>query len=471
MPGAIDPELSRGHPLFFHAAAATWMNVFGPSHISMHSFALSLSLLFLISIYELGLRLFNRNVAVLSTVMVALQVMFFVQSTFVLFDMLVAFLAFLSLYFYSKNMFVATALCLSALFYTKESGLIAGFVIGIHALAGLADRKTSMSVRLKRLTSIGVPCILIGIFFLLQKYKHGWFIFPLYNELIENRWEMFWYRFKVLSAANTFSLHLRHYYFLLLLAMTILTTAKTKNYRHLILFFPALAIYYCTDDMRSGRLMPGIPFFIVFVISIIVMLYITVKENYYDSLSQQRFMMLLCAFVFCFLCFSSLNFFTPRYLLASVVPVLFIAAVFLSKYIALTGKKMIYPVLLLILAIGFFSFKTNYGYGDVDLGAFDAVHVEQKIVDYFEQNVPYEKVIGSSFLEKEHLLHPATGFLHSDKAFVNTGWYINEKTDYAVFTNIEPDDRYEQVKRDPSFTLAYRYKKGEVWGEVYKRIR
>ena len=30
-PIALGGEISRGHPLFFHAAAATWMNIFGDS--------------------------------------------------------------------------------------------------------------------------------------------------------------------------------------------------------------------------------------------------------------------------------------------------------------------------------------------------------------------------------------------------------------------------------------------------------
>ena len=51
MPNAIDPELSRGHPLLFHALAATWMKIFGTSHVSLHSFALLISILFLIFIY------------------------------------------------------------------------------------------------------------------------------------------------------------------------------------------------------------------------------------------------------------------------------------------------------------------------------------------------------------------------------------------------------------------------------------
>ena len=142
-PSAIDPELSRGHPLFFHAIAAAWVNIFGSSHLSMHSFALTISLLFLIAIYETGLRLFNQRVAVMGVLLVATQVCFFIQSSFVLFEVLVAFLCFLSIVLYSRDKYFLTALCLCLLFYTKESGLIAGFVLGMHALIGLFNKNVS----------------------------------------------------------------------------------------------------------------------------------------------------------------------------------------------------------------------------------------------------------------------------------------------------------------------------------------
>lgn len=473
MPGTIDPELSRGHPLFFHAIGAGWMNIFGSSHISMHSFALFISVLFLIAIYEAGIRLFNTNVAIISTILVAIQVMFFVQSSFVLFEMLIAFLAFLSIYYYTVDKFFMTGLCLTALFYTKESGLIAGFILGLAALSGLFNKESSITLRLKRVSSTAVPCLLIGIFFVLQKIRLGWFIFPLYNDLIEHRWEMFWYNFKVLCMAGVFTRDNRHFYFILVLALCIFTAIRTKNYKHLILFFPALTVYYCTDDMRSGRLMPGIPFFMVLIISIIIWLYIVIKKlEYFENKRQRLFIILLCAFIFCFLCFSSLNFFTPRYLLAAMVPLLFIAAVLIDRYIHFIdmNNAIFYPAVIIILAIGFFTFKTDEGWGDANLGAFDGLAVEQKLVEYFEDNNCYDSVIGvGSFLEREHLLDAATGFLRTSKTFSKANWYIDTKTDYAVFTNIEKDNRYEQVKKDLSFTLAYRYQKGEVWGEIYKR--
>ncbi len=97
MPNAIDGELSRGHPLFFHAAGALWMDVFGSSHFSMHCFALFIAIACLVSLYEIGLKLFNQRVAVLSLLLVSTLAIFFLHSSLLLFEILVAWLGFVSL--------------------------------------------------------------------------------------------------------------------------------------------------------------------------------------------------------------------------------------------------------------------------------------------------------------------------------------------------------------------------------------
>jgi hypothetical protein len=38
LPGIVDVDATRGHPLFFYAAASTWMKIFGASLLSKHSF-------------------------------------------------------------------------------------------------------------------------------------------------------------------------------------------------------------------------------------------------------------------------------------------------------------------------------------------------------------------------------------------------------------------------------------------------
>ena len=470
MPTAVDPELSRGHPLFFHAAAALWMNIFGSSHVAMHSFALLIAVLFLIAIYEAGIRLFNQHVAVLSIILVAVQMVFYVQASFVLFEMLVAFLVFLSLYYYTVDKYFLTALCLTALFYTKESGLIAGFVIGIAACIGLFNGNTPVKTRLLRMLSIAAPCILIGIFFLIQKHIRGWYIFPLYNGLIEHSWTMFWYNFRINSLCSTVMRDNRNFYFILLGLLSIVAAVRNKNLKYLVIIFPAVIVYYFVDDKRACRPLPSIPFFMLFVISISWMLYVLSKLKIFIATRQQKFIVLSMAFAFLFLCFSAMNFFTPRYMLAAIVPFLFFVSVVFDAFITRTWPVLFYPVLVIVLGISYYTFITVTDYGDCEPGAFDGISVQQSVVDYLETNNCYDKSIGcGSFLESQHLINPASGFLKSEKVFNKVHWEIDDKTEYAVFDDMEPDGRYNDIKNSPLFHCIYRVDKGRVWAEIYAR--
>ncbi len=129
MPDAIPEEFSRGHPLLFPMACATWMKVFGKSHVSMHSFALLISVTLAITVYEILLKIFSQRVALLGLAMLLFNVFFFVNSGAVLTDITIALLAFLSLYCYLKQRHVLTSVFLSMLFFTKESGLVACAVL------------------------------------------------------------------------------------------------------------------------------------------------------------------------------------------------------------------------------------------------------------------------------------------------------------------------------------------------------
>jgi 4-amino-4-deoxy-L-arabinose transferase-like glycosyltransferase len=231
MPNAVDAELSRGHPLFFHAIATIWMNIFGSSHISMHSFALAISLLLLITVYETALRLFSQRAAFLAVVLITVQEMFIIQSTMILFEMLVAFLCFASLALYVRGRYFLTFLCLTMLFYTKESGLIMGFVLGLDAIAGLLSRNIALKLRVYKVLSVAVPCVLICIFFLIQKHQRGWYIFPLYADLVQHRWDIFWYSFRINCISATFRDQLRFYYFLLLIVVATITLVKQRNWK------------------------------------------------------------------------------------------------------------------------------------------------------------------------------------------------------------------------------------------------
>lgn len=470
MPNALNPDLSKGHPLFFHFLAACWMGIFGTSHIAMHTFALTIAVLLLIVIYEAGLRLYNVRVAVLATLLAVVQVIFFVQSAFVLPEVLVALLAFASLLYYVRQRFLLTAVLLTMLFFTKESGLIAGFVIGVDAFIRLFSKQVSWLFRLQRLCAVIVPSLLFGIFLVVQKQQNGWYLYPEHTKLIQVDWHHFWTDFRMNVLNGAIIRDNRFHYFYLLLLLSIVAAVKNRSLKYLVIFFPSVLVYYFVDNLRASRPMPSELFFSLFVVSILWMLYVLKKLKIYEDHRQEQFVLLCIAFIFCYFSYSAINFFTPRYLLAAIFPLLFFAAVILDRFIQRTFSVAVYPVVAGILGIAAYAFFQSTSYGDTDMGAFDGVVVQQDVVDYLEQNKLYDKSIGSNaFLESQHLLVPATGFLHSNRSFTNVHWEMIKDCDYAIADNIEPAFQYDTLKKNASFHLVYRSQHNRQWAEIYKK--
>jgi hypothetical protein len=468
LPSAVDPELSRGHPLLFHALAAGWTYVFGTSHLALHSFSLFVAVVLLIVVYETGMRIFNTRVAQMALLLTATQVVFFVQSSFLLPEVLVALLAFLSLCCYVREQYVLTAIFLTALFFTKESGMIMGFVLGIDSIIAALNKNSAIRARLSKLVSVGVPCVLIAIFFLLQKQERGWYIFPFHAKLIELNWKAFWFKFRMACVRVAFYENLKYWYFVVLMLLAVVAAIKNRSAKYLALLLPGIIIYYFVDDMRAGRILPAIPFFSLFIVACGYFLY--TFSRFFEHVWQRKFIVLAGSFIICFLCFSTINYFTYRYLLVAIVPLFFITSVFYDLLIAKSYPMLYLPLITIILAIGFFSFSSSTSFGDADLGAFNGVDVEQHIVDFLEQHNYYDQNISSgSSLECKHLTDPATGFLRGTKVFKIARWDIDRNTSIVIFTNLEEDARYNDVIKDTSFHLEYRYEHGTAWGEIYHR--
>lgn len=471
IPGSVDPELSRGHPLFFHAAAALWGKLFGMSHLSMHSFALGISILFLVTIYEAALNLFNKRVAVMSLLLVCTQVLFIVQSGFLLLEMLVALLALLSLYHYIKGNYLQTGVYLSMLFYTKESGLIMGFVLGIDALVGLRRlTDTTWKKHVPRLLAIGIPCILMGIFFLLQKQINGWYILPLYTQLVEHKWDNFWHVFSKNAMESMYVSDYRFWYFFIAAGLTVYASIVKKMYGAITIVVPILLIYLLTGDQGPHNYADSLIHFIGLLISFAVFTWFISRPALFPSLLQRRFLILTMSFTVCFIIFSSMNFFTYRYLLATIIPGLMVVAIITDKMAEKTQPVMFYISLAAMLGVSAYAYIHDDGNGDTDRSAFMNMELQQSAVDYLEERKLYNEPIGTgSFLQRVHLTDKATGFLRGTTAFKKVDWNIDYAT-YIIVDNIEPDYRYDQIKNRPGYKLAFRKAKGLGWIEIYERI-
>ncbi|MCW3124329.1 MAG: hypothetical protein JWQ38_3821, partial [Flavipsychrobacter sp.] len=262
----------------------------------------------------------------------------------------------------------------------------------------------------------------------------------------------------------------KFYYFLLLLLLSVVAAIKNKKLGYLAILLPAFCIYFFVDDTRAGKLIPSVLFFILFICSLVYFLYVYTSK-YFANRSQQKMIILPCLFVLCFLCFSTMNFYTYRYVMAAIFPLLFLVAVFADMLMTNSYRALYYPVIAVLFVVSFFSFKNDDGYGDTNLGAYKGMEIQQDVVNYMEQTKAYEAHVGAgSFLERQHLVDSSTGFLHSGNGFKNTVWDIDELTDFAIFDNLESDYRYgTEFNKDSSFVLVHRCQKNGIWAEIYKR--
>lgn len=473
LPTAIDPEYSRGHPLLFHCLYAIWMRFFGTSHFSMHSFALIISLCVLFAVYEIGLKLFNLRVAAISTFLVSTQVVFFVQASYVLPEILVALFILLSLHYYSSRRMLLTSIFLFLALFTKESALIAAAVLGIDAFVGLfrPDRKVMENVQ--SFFVVSAPVILIAVFFLLQKQAYGWLIHPVHSGLIDLSWDTFFTKF----SNNAFYLLVYDYRVwlnIILLIFPIVAAIQHRSMKYIYwLLVPFLIIFiffYRHDVVDSiGHKI----YFLIILFSGVFLIGGLSKFTYFFGHAKSTFIRVSLSFIFCYAIYCSLSFITYRYLVSSLVPMLILSAVFIDFFINSTRNFVAWPIYIVLGTVFIMSYKfnTEQTAGDSSLESFHTMTVHQKTIEYCEQHQLYEKDIDacSSHLYNS-LRDEKFGNLNKGRRFtrvtLRTG---NREAEYTLVDNIDSFYSYNTIKNDTGRRLVFRAKSGNEWAEIYTR--
>jgi hypothetical protein len=469
LPGSIDGELSRGHPLLFHFLGAVWMNIFGISIFSLHSYALFISVLFLIFIYEVTLGFLDVNTAVFALILVAFQQMYFVQAAFVLLEILLAALVFASIYFYATKRFVHLCFTLILLFYTKESGLVLGLILGIDAIVQFFNDKNKGKAKWIPIVALLLPLLAICAFFVLQKKISGWYVLPLYSNGFEQTWQGFYDKFRS-SAKVVFRDDFRRYYFTLFTLFIVCFGIVKKRYQLLSIAITAFLVFLvCSDKFHS--LLNGVLLLILFTFSLILTIIILNRVFFEANKEIKRLFLISVVFCICFMVFTAYNlFFIDRYLISILVPILFLSAVYFSVSIQMFGKNLVYILVLIAVSFQSYAIKFSKSLGDNQIGAFDGMYIHKEVANYLVKNYPRNTKIGAGgFLEVVHLKDSNTRYITSDSIYANVSWVIDSTTEIAIFDNIEPDIRYASFLSDSSFKLVFRVAKGEAWGEIYKR--
>jgi hypothetical protein len=358
LPGAISSDLSRGHPMLFHVLAAGWMHIAGTSHEALHSFSLIISCLVLVSVYEIAARIFTTRAAILAIVFLALQEIFIVQASALVPEMLVALTCLLSIWFYVRKRFLLTALFITMAFFTKESGLMVGMVLGLDALACLPKAAVSTRHKIYCLLCTALPCLLLAAFFVLQKAQFGWYFMPLHLGYIEMDWAILFSQLRTRVILAMFNYGYRYWYFLLPLVAAFVTAIVRKQYKHLFLIAPVIFIW-CLTDEDMAHMRPALLFIILFAVVWFALFVYINRSGLFPNVVQHHFLILTGSFVFCYMCFSGISFFTPRYMLAAIVPMLLVTGLLLDAYISASGKKLFYPALIAAGIICYFAIDNN----------------------------------------------------------------------------------------------------------------
>ncbi len=464
LPDAIPVLFSRGHPLLFPALCAGWMKIFGRSNYSMHCFALLISVALAIILYEVLLSVFNKRIALLSAALLLLNTYFIVESTVAVNDIIITLFAFLSLFFYAKEKYILTAVTLSLLVFTKESGLVAVGVIIADMFFLAIKKKMTVKIAFIKFAAVLFPLILLSLFFIIQKKEFGWYMYPGHTSKV------------ILNIDNTLynlqrSMHMLFvdekvfYFYLPLLFLSGYAVWKYKRIKYLWTFITALIIY-CLIYIFSFK--AAVFYFSVFGF-IGLLGYILLIPSKIFNVAQGRFLQIMVLFLVFYLYFCCINFFEGRYLFPCYFIITFILIpVLYNCLIPNTKNYWNAGVLILIMITGVLI--NIYPDKDRKVGNFDRMDVQQEVVNYLEQNNYYDSNIASSaFLEQVHLKDPNTGFLKSQRSFSNIKHKIDSATNLVIFDDIEYDNSYEAFKLNPAFVRIHRYEKGVAWVEVYAR--
>jgi 4-amino-4-deoxy-L-arabinose transferase-like glycosyltransferase len=410
LPDALPTELSRGHPLLLHFLGGIWGSIFGITMTSLHTFSLLFSFALLCLVYYIAKEIWSAKIGLLCSLGLALQPMFLAQSCLLLPEVPLAFFSIFALYAYWKKKWVLYFTMASAAILIKEPGIIIVCASGLHYIITCLQHKKGALKVFRELFLIASPIIPYIVFLIIQKAIHGWYFFPEHIGYIRSDWY--------------------------------------KVYKKFDSYAAQLFIY-------QGRK--------VFLFSSLVLLILGVIKKVKIGFNQ--FQLLLAIYIVGFLAFSSLNFFSNRYIMATIAPFIMLSIssihfIFKKNWVVIVGALIIIP-----WQIKSMRHHTN---NDHNLGYVNAVKSQRDAVNYLVDNSLQNKHILAYFIGRESLTNPKSGYLDAKNTFDNVHKEMNDSVEYCLITNFDSDKTYVQLRERNDFQLMKRFEYKQAWAEIYK---
>lgn len=418
LPGHADPGLTRGHPLLFYYLSSLWITLMGSKLVVVHLFPLLISVALLIAVFFTALKGFNPQTALAAIILFALQAIFLAQSTQLLPEIMLSLWTLLTAWAYFSKRWAWYALFSILLVMTKESGVVLIVLMVLDKLC--IERffrdmpsKTRKVFLLKEGLIVVIPLLVFTVFMALQKLHYGWYLYPEHLNLT------------VVHPKEVFG---RFHTFL----------SKLFFGQGRILFF-ALSAIALVMLVRTKRISKPIAHRLLFGLF----------------------------FILSYLVFSSVNFFTTRYLVCLlpfyVIPGSWLITTWLAKY-----WQMGAAVLTIAGIFAWFTFFGSISEQDTSLGYKKSVLLQKKAVNFAEEQQWHQKRIYSTFLMQYYLSVPYLGYLNDpSKPFTFIGNTPGADFDLYLFCSNENDPLYPVIANDRNYYLIKRFEKGRAWVEFY----
>lgn len=470
LPGTVEPDASRGHPLFMHFLCVVWMKCFGSSRIAIRVLPLLISVGCIISLYEVCLKFFGKIAAVVAILLVTTQIIFFVQASFVYPEVLVTTLALLALYLYATDRLFLTAITLVMLVLSKESGATFGAVMGIDALFALFRKEEKLNRKFARLAAVTTPVIAMSTFLYIQKLRCGWYIFPEHTDIIKTDWNAFYHMFRV-ALQWTYRGDIACYTVILFfVALSVIPAVRHKKPAYFLLLLPASIVYVFSSDYIINRT-GDVIWVLLYGAFFMMPAYLLPKLLPGMGKPAKRFIWLLCSSVIVYTIYASLTLAAYRYNLVAIVLSLVFVAACAQAIIAATGRYLLYAATTGIALCCLLGIYTDFGNNDTDLEAYHAMDVQMAQVSFLEKENAWDKEIAVPCVwEMMHFTDSMEAFLNSPRVFERIKHFPpGPNTSYVIYDNICDGGDINSVQVDSNFSLAFRLVESRSWTLIYKR--
>lgn len=415
LPGALLLSEAKGHPLFFFFITSLWMKLVGTSVFGIHILPLIISLGTLVATYLMVKRHVNIKAANIAVLLLSVQSLFLAQATMLLPEMLISLFLVISFDFYLQKKYWFFALFASLMVMTKETAIVfTGGFLFFHFITHIKSE-----ARKRKLISesiiLSIPLIVYGVFLFLHKKAFGSFFFEDHIGYIQ------------LNLTNTL--------------------IKLKS---------ATGILFT----RYGRNL-----ILLAVIASLLFLWLKKKK-----LENAQLLSLILMQTILFLLFSSLNFYTPRYMLSILVLFMISGGVLLSQIEFRNNliHTLIIAILVATSTIYSFTKKSNL---DSNLGYVETTKIMQQMVQYCEEQKWQDMPVAASFNMIFALRDPSLGYLSGDEGFSNVKDLTHLKeASIFIFDSTSPDALpiIDSIKNEN--TQETDFQTDHAWGKIYTNL-